>query len=153
MGDKSAGAEYIGKQIRINDYTRNKEYYLAVKIFVTSEKGRKTMNTKPIDVQNTVPYNQGQERRTCPMIAVNYTNFRNEMKKHLDQVTEDFETVIVTRKENKNVVIISEESYNNLLENIHVMGNKSNYDWLMESKRQLLAGKIQQHELIEDMDE
>ena len=87
------------------------------------------------------------------MIAVNYTNFRNEMKKHLDQVTEDFETVIVTRKENKNVVIISEESYNNLLENIHVMGNKSNYDWLMESKRQLLAGKIQQHELIEDMDE
>ncbi|MCD8014479.1 MAG: peptidase T [Lachnospiraceae bacterium] len=28
------------------------------------------------------------------------------------------------------------ESHNNLMENIYVMGNKANYDWLMESKRQ-----------------
>ena len=52
------------------------------------------------------------------MIAVNYTEFRNQMKNHLDLVTDDYETVVVTRKENKNVVVISEESYNNLLENI-----------------------------------
>ena len=111
------------------------------------------MDTKRIDVQNPVQYNRGQERSACPMIAINYTNFRNEMKRHLDRVTEDFETVIVTRKENKNVVIISEESYNNLLENIYVLGNKANYDWLMESKRQLMAGAIQRHELIEDSNE
>ena len=66
------------------------------------------------------------------MIAVNFTQFRNEMKSHLDLVTDDYETIIVTRKDNKNVVVISEESYNNLLENIHVLGNKSNYDWLKE---------------------
>lgn len=30
-----------------------------------------------------------------------------------------------------------EETYNNLMENIYVMGNKINYDWLMESKAQL----------------
>lgn len=60
----------------------------------------------------------------------------------MDLVTEDYEAIVVTRKENKNVVIISEETYNNLLENIHVMGNKANYDWLMESKKQLESGKI-----------
>ena len=87
------------------------------------------------------------------MIAVNYTEFRNQMKKHLDLVTDDYETVVVTRKENKNVVVISEESYNNLLENIHVMGNKSNYDWLMESKKQLEAGKAKKRDLIEVTDE
>lgn len=87
------------------------------------------------------------------MIAVNYTEFRNQMKKHLDLVTDDYETVVVTRKENKNVVVISEESYNNLLENIHVMGNKTNYDWLMESKKQLEAGKAKKRELIEVTDE
>lgn len=27
-----------------------------------------------------------------------------------------------------------EETYNNLMENVYVMGNKANYDWLMESK-------------------
>ena len=87
------------------------------------------------------------------MIAVNYTQFRNEMKSHLDLVTEDYETVVVTRKENNNVVIISEESYNNLLENIHVMGNKENYDWLMQSKKQLEKGKAKRRELIEVTDE
>lgn len=35
------------------------------------------------------------------------------------------------------------------MENIHVMGNKANYDWLMESKAQLEAGKISTHTLIE----
>ena len=88
------------------------------------------------------------------MIAVNYTNLRDNMKRYMDQVTDDFETLIVTRKENKNVVMISEEAYNNLLENSYVMGNKANYDWLMESKLQLEAGKISEHSLIkEELDE
>lgn len=87
------------------------------------------------------------------MIAVNYTQFRNRMKSHMDLVTDEYEAMIVTRKENKNVVIISEETYNNLLENIHVMGNKTNYDWLMESKKQLESGKAKRRELIEVSDE
>ena len=87
------------------------------------------------------------------MIAVNYTQFRDQMKTHMDLATDDYETVIVTRKENKNVVIISEEAYNNLLENIHVMGNKANYDWLMKSKKQLETGHAARHELIEVDDE
>lgn len=88
------------------------------------------------------------------MLAVNYTNLRDNMKTYMDKVTDDYETMIVTRKDNKNVVMLSEESYNNLMENIHVMGNKANYDWLMESKAQLEAGKISTHTLIEvDVDE
>ena len=50
-------------------------------------------------------------------------------------------------------MILSEETYNNLLENMHVMGNKSNYDWLMESKKQLDSGKSMRRELIEVTDE
>ena len=88
------------------------------------------------------------------MLAVNYTNLRDNMNTYMDKVTDDYETMIVTRKDNKNVVMLSEESYNNLMENIHVMGNKANYDWLMESKSQLEAGKISTHTLIEvDTDE
>ena len=72
------------------------------------------------------------------------------MKMYMDKVTDDYETVIVTRKDNKNVVMLSEESYNNLMENIHVMGNKDNYDWLMESKSQLEKGNVSLHKLIEE---
>lgn len=87
------------------------------------------------------------------MLAVNYTNLRDNMKMYMDKVTDDYETLIVTRKDNKNVVMISEESYNNLMENIYVMGNKENYDWLMMGKAQLENGQCSVHELVEAEDE
>ena len=87
------------------------------------------------------------------MLAVNYTNFRENLKDYMYKATDDYETMIVTRKNNKNVFMISEESYNNLMENVYVMGNKSNYDWLMESKEQLESGKYTKHDLIEVQDE
>ena len=83
------------------------------------------------------------------MLAVNYTNLRDNMKTYMDKVTNDYETMIVTRKDNKNVVMLSEESYNNLMENVYIMGNKANYDWLMESKAQLEKGNIYVQNLIE----
>ena len=83
------------------------------------------------------------------MLAVNYTMLREKMKTYMDKVTDDYETIIVTRKNNKNVVMLSEETYNNMMENIYVMGTKSNYDWLMESKEQLEKGKVSISELFE----
>ena len=35
------------------------------------------------------------------MLAVNYTNLRDNMKKYMDKVTDDYETMIITRKDNK----------------------------------------------------
>lgn len=84
------------------------------------------------------------------MLAVNYTTLRENMKSCMDKVTDDYETMIVTRKNNKNVVMISEESYNNMMENLHLVGNKSNYDWLMESKKQLEQGMAMKHDLDEE---
>ena len=83
------------------------------------------------------------------MLAVNYTNLRDNMKTYMDKVTDDYETMIVTRKDNKNVVMLSEEVYNNLMENVYVMGNKANYGWLMESKAQLEKGNFAVHNLVE----
>lgn len=83
------------------------------------------------------------------MIAVNYSQVRENMKSYMDKATNDFETIIVTRKE-KNVVIISEEAYNNLLENAYLLKEKANYYWLMESKKQLESGKAIVRQLIEE---
>ncbi len=83
------------------------------------------------------------------MLAVNYTNLRDNMKTYMDKVTDDYETMIVTRKDNKNVVMLSEETYNNLMENVYVMGDKANYDWLIESKAQLENGNFSVKKLAE----
>lgn len=82
------------------------------------------------------------------MFAVNYTTLRDNMKTYMDRVTDGYETMIVTRKNNKNVVMISEEVYNNLLENAYIMGNRTNYEWLMESKAQLENGNVSVKNLI-----
>ena len=46
------------------------------------------------------------------MLAVNYTNLRDNMKHYMDQVTDDYETMIVTRKNNK---VRQRQSLNRLL--------------------------------------
>lgn len=43
------------------------------------------------------------------MLAVNDTNLHDNMKMYMDKVTADYETMIVTRKDHKNVVMISEQ--------------------------------------------
>ena len=48
------------------------------------------------------------------MLAVNYSTLRNNLKDYCDTVTDGYETVIVTRKDEKNVVLISLEEYNAL---------------------------------------
>lgn len=59
---------------------------------------------------------------------VNYINFQENIEFYLDKVAENNETIIITKKDNKNVVVLSEESYNNIMENIYVMGNNTNLD-------------------------
>ena len=48
------------------------------------------------------------------MLAINFTTARGRFKDFCDKVTDDGETVIVTRKAEKNVVIISAERYSEL---------------------------------------
>ena len=58
------------------------------------------------------------------MLAVNYTELKRNMKEYMDKVSDDFEPLIVTYKKNKNIVMISEETYNNMIENMYLMGNQ-----------------------------
>lgn len=82
------------------------------------------------------------------MLAVNYSQLRENMKKYFDKVTQDYETLIVTRKENKNVVILSEEAYNNLLENMYITSSEANLKWISESMKEAKEGKYKERELI-----
>lgn len=49
------------------------------------------------------------------MLAVNYSTIRSKLKDYFDKATDEHETVIVTRKGEKNVVLISLEQYNEFL--------------------------------------
>jgi antitoxin YefM len=61
-------------------------------------------------------------------------------------VTDNYETVIVTRKDEKNVVIISLDEYNAL---IKAAKNAAYLDMLDRSMEQIARGEGKVHELIE----
>lgn len=48
------------------------------------------------------------------MTATNFSTARKQLKAFCDMVTDEQETVIVTRKDGKNVVLLSEQRYNEL---------------------------------------
>ena len=80
------------------------------------------------------------------MLAVNYSTIRNNLKDYCDKATDERETVIVTRKNEKNVVIMSLEQYNSMMKALR------NAEYLAKIDRayeQLESGRGQQHELIE----
>ena len=76
------------------------------------------------------------------MLAVNYSTYRNNLKEYCDRATDDNETIIVTRKGEKNVVIMSLDEYNNIMENLKILKNPSYFIELFRSLQQLNEGKI-----------
>lgn len=87
------------------------------------------------------------------MLATNFTNVRNNFKEYCDKVINDAQPILVTRKDDKNVVLISLEEYNNMQENMHIFGNQEYVERLLESKAQIEQGISKNRELIEDEDE
>ena len=84
------------------------------------------------------------------MLAVNYSTIRNNLKEYCDKATDLYETIIVTRKNEKNVVLLSLERYNQLEK---AARNAEYLAMIDRSMAQLEAGKGQKHELIEVEDE
>ena len=47
------------------------------------------------------------------MVAVNFSTLRNHLKTYCDTAAKNAETIIITRKNEENVVMMSLDSYNN----------------------------------------
>ena len=84
------------------------------------------------------------------MIATNYSEFRINMKKFLDEVETTNETLVIKRGTGKGSVMISLTEYNSLMETVHLLSSKKNADRLYESIQQMREGKTVEKSLIED---
>jgi len=84
------------------------------------------------------------------MIAANYTEFRTGLKKYLDCVEENNETLIIKRGTGNGTVMISLDEYNSIMETVHLLSSKANADRLYESIKQIKEGKKVRKNLIEE---
>jgi antitoxin YefM len=82
------------------------------------------------------------------MKVINYTDLRLNLKKWLDLVVDDVEELIVRRKDQKDLVIISLEEYNSLKETNYLLSGK-NREILLKSIEEANAGKKEYKKLTD----
>jgi antitoxin YefM len=84
------------------------------------------------------------------MRAANYTEFRTRLKKYLDDVENNHETLIIKRNTGNGAVLISLDEYNSIMETVHLLSSKINADRLYESIQQMKSGQIVKKDLMEE---
>ena len=83
------------------------------------------------------------------MRAITYTTARNNLANTMKQVCEDHNPIIVTRKNNEAVILMSLEDFESLTETAYLMQSPKNAKRLINSIEELKIGKGEERELIE----
>lgn len=84
------------------------------------------------------------------MLTTTISDFRKDIKRYLDSVTENFETLIINRGKDKGVVILSLDEYNSLTSTQHELSSKINEQRLDSAIKKLESGQSFQKDLIEE---
>lgn len=84
------------------------------------------------------------------MNTMSYTAFRGNLAMALDKVNDDHQPILITRQKGKPAVLISLEDFRGYEETMYLMASPKNAEILNQSIADVRAGKVQQHDLIED---
>jgi len=84
------------------------------------------------------------------MLTTTISDFRKNIRRYLDRVTENFETLVINRGKDKGVVIISLEEYNSLSATQHELSSKLNETRLDSAIEKFKKGSSFEKELIEE---
>ena len=84
------------------------------------------------------------------MLTTTQSDFRKDIKRYLDQVTNGPETLIINRGKDTGVVIISLEEYNALQATQHELSSKANEARLDSAISRLRAGTKIKKKIVEE---
>ena len=83
------------------------------------------------------------------MLTATISDFRKNIKKYLDTVTENFETLIINKGKDSGVVVISLDKYNALNATQYELSSKVNESRLDSAIEKLKSESSFQQELID----
>ena len=83
------------------------------------------------------------------MLTTTISDFRKDIKRYLDNVTKNFETLIINRGKDTGVVIISLEEYNSLRATQHELSSRVNERRLDSAIDKLKKGSSFPKDLVE----
>ena len=84
------------------------------------------------------------------MRVISFSDARNKLKSVLDQVVNDADYTVITRRDADDAVVMSLDQFNGLMETVHLLKSPANAAHLTKSIKQYQSGKTKQHGLIDD---
>ena len=83
------------------------------------------------------------------MRTVSFSEARGHLKQVIDQVVEDADITVITRRDAPDAVVMSLETFNSWQETVHLLKTPANAAHLAESIKQLRSGQVEQHEPVD----
>ena len=84
------------------------------------------------------------------MRVINFSDARNNLKSILDQVVEDADYTVITRRNSEDAVVMSLDSFNSLLETFHLLKSPANAEHLAKSIAQYRNGDTIERDTIDE---
>jgi antitoxin YefM len=82
--------------------------------------------------------------------TIHFSDARGSLKTVIDQVVDDADVTLITRRDAPNAVIMSQDFYDSLMETVHLLRSPANVAHLERSIAQLRKGKAKERKLAED---
>ena len=83
------------------------------------------------------------------MRVVSFSEARESFKAVLDRVEADADVTLITRRHAQGAVVMSLDTYNSLMETVHLLRSPANAAHLQRSLEQAERGELLAHPLIE----
>jgi antitoxin YefM len=80
------------------------------------------------------------------MRVVNFSEARNSLKTVIDQVIEDADYTVIARRDAPDAVVMSLDTFNSLMETVHLLKSPANAAHLARSIEQYRQGQIVRQE-------
>jgi antitoxin YefM len=84
------------------------------------------------------------------MLTTTLSDFRKDIKRYFDSVTQNFETLLINRGKDNGIVIMSLAEYNSLCATQHELSSKANERRLDSAIEKLKSGNSSAKNLIEE---
>jgi antitoxin YefM len=83
------------------------------------------------------------------MRVINFSDARRGLKSVIDQVTADADYTVISRRDAPDAVLMSLDTFNSLLETVHLLKSPANAAHLARSIEQYRRGEVRQQSLVD----
>ena len=84
------------------------------------------------------------------MRIVSFTEARNGLKTVLDQVVNDADCTVITRRDSEDAVVMSLDFYNSLMETVYLLRSPANAAHLGKSIEQYRDGDVRERDCLDE---